>query len=103
MNINQLSLKEIDNVVEALDTTFREHNLVHFSDYMVNDKEPFFDILKFIDDSIELGRLKINSKTEEGIAFERLAITYKLSQMVFGKYLENRLENSLYNEFKVAR
>jgi hypothetical protein len=103
MNINQLALKEIDNVVEALDTNFREHNLVHFSDYMVNDKEPFFDILNYIDDSIELGILKINNETEEGIAFERLALTYKFSQMVFGKYLENRLENSLYNEFKVAR
>jgi len=96
MNIKELELKEIENVVEALKYDFSLSTTISFSDYMRNDVEPFFDMIKYINNDIE-----IENETEEGIAMEKIALLYRLCQMSFGEYIEAELANLLPSDFKI--
>lgn len=96
MNIKELELKEIENVVEALKYDFSSNTITYFSDYMRNDIEPFFEMVKYINNDIE-----IENETEEGIAMEKVALLYRLCQMCFGEYIEAELASLLPSDFKV--
>jgi len=96
MNIKELELKEIENVVEALKYDFSLSTTTHFSDYMRNDIEPFFEMIKYINNDIE-----IENETEEGIAMEKVALLYRLCQMCFGEYIEAELASLLPSDFKI--
>lgn len=96
MNIKELELNEIDNVVEALKYDFSLDTTTYFSDYMRNDIEPFFEMVKYINNDIE-----IENETEKGIAMEKVALLYRLCQMCFGEYIEAELANLLPSDFRV--
>jgi len=96
MNIKELKLEEIENVVEALKYDFSLSTTTHFSDYMRNDIEPFFEMIEYINNDIE-----IESETEEGIAMEKVALLYRLCQMCFGEYIEAELASLLPSDFKI--
>lgn len=96
MNIKDLKLKEIENVVEALKYDFTLSTTTDFSDYMRNDVEPFFEMIKYINNDIE-----IENETEEGIAMEKVALLYRLCQMCFGEYIDTELTRLLPSDFKI--
>jgi hypothetical protein len=95
MNIPQ---NEIENIGDALNYGFGVDTTTHFSEYMLNDINPFFEMVNYINNDIE----KYND-TDEGKAIETLALLYRLCQMSFGQYLETELSNSLHHEFTKIR
>lgn len=96
MNTKELKINEIENVVEALKYDFSVSTITYFSDYMRNDIEPFFEMVKYINNDVE-----IENETEKGIAMEKVALLYRLCQMCFGEYIEAELASLLPSDFRV--
>lgn len=95
MNIPQ---NEIENIREALNYGFSIDTITHFSEYMFNDINPFFEMVNYVNNNLEK-----ENDTDEGRAIETLALLYRLCQKTFGEYLERELSDSLQHEFTNIR